>query len=68
MGVECAECEKREKQFITVRNEFTLLLLDRKMTGAILKRLQDLHKQELVALSAIMDHKIEHRLSKDANS
>jgi len=68
MTAECSECQKREKQFITVRNEFTQLLLDRKMTGAILDRLANLHDQELVALLAIMDHKIEHRLSKDANT
>jgi hypothetical protein len=64
MTAECAECEKREKDFIAVRNEATELLLGGKITTAILERLKNLQEQELVALSAIMDHKIEHRLPK----
>lgn len=63
MITECPECEKREKTFIAVRNERTLLLLGGQVTGENLERFWALEKQELAALLAIMDHKIDHRLS-----
>jgi hypothetical protein len=61
---ECAECESLEKQFIAVRSERTELLLDGKITGVIMGRLAALDKKEMAVLSAILDHKILHRLQK----
>jgi hypothetical protein len=64
MTTECAECEKFEKQFIAARSKRTELLLGGKVTGEILATLTALDEEELAALSAMMDHKIQHRLAK----
>jgi hypothetical protein len=62
---ECAECENLEKQFIAVRSKRTELLLAGKITGEIMGRLNALDEKEMAVLSAIIDHKIQHRLRKD---
>lgn len=64
MTVKCAECEKFKTQFIAVQNERTKLLLSGKVTAAVLRRLEALDHEEMAALWGMMDHKIEHRLSK----
>jgi len=64
MTTECAECEKFEKQFIAARSKRTELLLGGTVTGEILERLKALDEEEIAALSAIMDHKIQHRLTR----
>jgi hypothetical protein len=64
MTAECAECEKFEKHFIALRNERTGILLGGRVNGLVLDRLKALDGEEMAALVAIMDHKIEHRLSK----
>jgi hypothetical protein len=62
---ECAQCENLEKQFISVRSKCTELLLAGRITGEIMGRLSALDEQEMAVLSAIIDHKIQHRLQKD---
>ena len=64
MTTECAECEIFEKQFIAARSKRTELLLAGNSTGEILEKLKVLDEEELTALSSIMDHKIQHRLTR----
>jgi hypothetical protein len=64
MTTDCAECQNFEKQFITARSKRTEALLAGNPTGEILEKLKALDEEELAALSSIMDHKIQHRLTR----
>jgi hypothetical protein len=59
--IECQDCERLEKEFIAVRTKRSWILLGGKTTNEIIGQLEELDRQELKALFALMDHRAEHK-------